>query len=154
MRNVQASFISSNLKKLTKWWCHKKGCLKLIRSFERLSQELFMPKFHYQNSTKWWCPQWLGLNSLKPRSFLGIIQKMSQTKFHQIRITKSKVIYVQIPLPKWNGKKQKKLKKFPRFQNGALRGLHIGAGQEGLQIGAALGISNWGKKNCKSGQWF
>ena len=38
---------------MTKWWRHKKECLKLIRSFERPSQELFMPKFQYQNSTKW-----------------------------------------------------------------------------------------------------
>ena len=96
-------------KNATKWWRHKKGCLKLIRSFQQLSQELFMPKFQCQNSTKWWCPQWLGLNLLKPWSFLGIIPKVSQTKFHQIRITKSKIIQVQIPLPKWE--KTKKLEK-------------------------------------------
>ena len=35
-----------------------------------------------------------------PSSFLGITSKASQTKFHQIRITKSILIYVQIPLPK------------------------------------------------------
>ena len=44
------------------------------------------------------------------RSFLGIIPKASQTKFHQIGITKSKVINVQIPVPKWE--KTKKWKKF------------------------------------------
>ena len=36
-----------------------------------------------------------------PRSFLGIITEASQTKFHQIGIMKSKVIHVQIPVPKW-----------------------------------------------------
>ena len=35
-----------------------------------------------------------------PSSFLGITSKASQTKFHQIRITKSILIHVQIPLPK------------------------------------------------------
>ena len=46
------------------------------------------------------------LNLLKARSFLGIIPKASQTKFHQIWITKSKVIHVQVPVTKW--KKTKK----------------------------------------------
>ena len=106
------------IKKLTKWWRHnhKKGCLKLIRSFfsyhtkgfanifikiERLNQELFMSKFKYQNSTKWWRHQKLGLNLLKRRSFLflSIIQKASQTKFYKIWISKSKVTHVQIPVP-------------------------------------------------------
>ena len=46
-----------------------------------------------------------------------------------------------------------KWENFSRLQNGAIRGLQIGAnfrdynsGQEGLQIGAVLGISNRGKK--------
>ena len=64
-----------------------------------------------------------------------------------------------------NGKKRKSGKKFSGLQNGAIRGLQIGAvfrdfksGQEGLQKGAALGISNRGKKianwdrDFKSGQ--
>ena len=79
-------------------------------------------------------------------SFLGIIPKVSQTKFHQIQITKSKVIDVKIPLPKWKKTKRgnKRIKNQGRFQN--------------LQIGAILGISNWGKKitnrvrDYKSGQ--
>ena len=53
-----------------------------------------------------------------------------------------------------NGKIRKKVgKKLSGLQNGAIRELQIGAGfrdcksgQEGLQIGAALGISNRGKK--------
>ena len=36
---------------------------------------------------------WLGLNLLKPRLFLGIIPKASQTKFDQIQFTKSKVFH-------------------------------------------------------------
>ena len=78
-------------------------------------------------------------------------------KFHQIRITKSKVIHAQIPVPKWE--KRKSRKKFSGLQNGAIRGLQIRAGfrdykswQEGLQIGAA--ISNRRKKDYKSGQGF
>ena len=88
---------------------------------------------------------------------------MSQTKFYHIRITKSKVIYVQIPVPKWE--KTKKWEKFSGLQKETMRGLQIGAGfrdyrseQEGLQIGAALGISSRGKeitnwdRDFKSGQ--
>ena len=52
-----------------------------------------------------------------------------------------------------NGKKQKSRKRFPGLKNGAIRGIQIGAGfrdyksgQEGLQIGAALVISNRDKK--------
>ena len=42
---------------------------------------LFMSEFQYQNSTKWECHQCLELNLLNPRSFLGIIPKVYQTKF-------------------------------------------------------------------------
>ena len=98
-------------------------CLKLIRSFfsyhtkkfrrqsfikiERLSQELFLSDFQFHDSTKWWCYQWFGLNLSKPTLFLGTMRKESETKFPQIRITKSKVIHVQIPVSKWEkvGKK-------------------------------------------------
>ena len=50
-------------------------------------------------------------------SFLGIIPKVSQTKFHQIQITKSKVIDVKIPLPKWKKTKRgnKRIKNQGRF---------------------------------------
>ena len=82
---------------------------------------------------------------------------MSQTKFHHIRTTKSKVIPVQIPVPKWE--KTKKWENFPGLQNGAMRGLQIGtgfreykSGQEGLQIRAALRISNWGKEITNRGK--
>ena len=75
----------------------------------------------------------------------------SQTKFHQIRITKSKVIHVQISVPKWE--KRKNRKKFSGLQNGVIRGLQIGAGfrdyksgQERLETGPALEISNRGKE--------
>ena len=40
----------------------------------------------------------------------------SQTKFRQTRITKSKVIHVQIPVPKWE--KTKKWKKFSGYKMG------------------------------------
>ena len=78
-------------------------------------------------------------------------------KFHQIRITKSKVIHAQIPVPKWE--KRKSRKTFSGLQNGAIRGLQIRAGfrdykswQEGLQIGAA--ISNRRKKITNRGRDF
>ena len=68
-----------------------------------------------------------------------------------------RVIHVQIPVPKWE--KTKKWEKFSGLQNGAMRGLQIGAGfrdyksgQEGLQIGTALGISNRGKEITKRGK--
>ena len=105
-----------------------------------------MSEFQYQDSTKCWCYQWLGLSLLKPMPFLGIIAKPSQIKFHQIRITKSKVIHVQIPVSKW--KKPKKWGKNFELYNRAIRVLQIGIGfrdyrwgQEGLQIGAALELS-------------
>ena len=152
---------------MAKWWRHSKWCLKLIwllfsyhtkkfgwQNFikiERLSQELFMSEFQYENSTKRWCHQWLGLNWLKPRSFIGIIAKASETKSHQIRITKSKVIHIQIPVQKWE--KLKSGKKFSGLQKGAISVLLIEedfrdyqSGQDGLQIGEALRISNWGQK--------
>ena len=120
-----------------------------------------MSDFKYQDCTKWWCHKWLELNLSKPRSFLGIIPKASENKFRQIRIMKSKVIYVQIPVSKWE--KTKKWEKKFGLHNGAIRGLHIGVGfrdyrsrQEGVQIGAALEISSRGKKitnrDFKSGQ--
>ena len=43
---------------------------------------------------------------MKPSLFLGIIPMASQTKFHQIQIMKSKVIPVQIPVPKWEKTKK------------------------------------------------
>ena len=100
-----------------------------------------MPEFQHQNSTKWWYHQWLESNILKPRLFVGIIPKTSQTKFHQIRITKSKVIHAQIPVSKC--KKQKNGKKISGFQNGAIRG---------LQIRAAFEISSWSKKITNHGK--
>ena len=70
---------------------------------------------------------------------------------HQIRITKSKVIHIQIPVQKWE--KLKSGKKFSGLQKGAISVLLIEAdfrdyqsGQDGLQIGEALRISNWGQK--------
>ena len=58
-----------------------------------------------------------------------------------------------------NGKNEKVGKKFSGLQNGAIRGLKIGAGfrdyksgQKGLQIGTALGISNRGKKITNRGK--
>ena len=83
----------------------------------------------------------VAINLLKPRSLLGIIQKASQTKVHQIRITKSKVSHVQIPLPKWE--KTKTCEKNYWVTNGAIRGLQIWA----------KGITNKGSfRDFKSGQ--
>ena len=60
-----------------------------------------------------------------------------------------------------NGKKTKKWVKCSGLQNGAIRGLQIRAvfrdyksGQEGLQIGGDLEISNWGKKITNRGRKF
>ena len=131
-------------------------------SFEPLNQELFMSKFQYQSSTKWWYHRWLGLNLLKPRSFLGIIATVSQTKFHHIRITKSS--YSRWDSSTKMGKNEKVEKIFwitkrghkEITNQGSFCGLQIM--EEGWQIGAALGISNWGKKitnwgrDLKSGQ--
>ena len=118
-----------------------------------------MSDFQYQDSTKWWCHQWLGLNLSKPRSFLGIIPKVPETKFRQIWIMKSKVIHVQIPALKWE--KTKTWGKNVALHNGAIRGLHIGASfrnyrsrQEGVQIGIDLEISSWGKKITNRGWDF
>ena len=118
-----------------------------------------LSEFQLQNSTKWWCHQQLGIILLKPRSFLGIILKASQTKFHQIWFSKSKVIHVQISVPKWERRKNGKT--FSGLQNGTTRGLQIGvgfrdykSGQDGLQIGATLGISNRGKKTTNCGRDF
>ena len=79
---------------------------------------------------------------IKTKVILGIITKVFQTKFHQIRITKSKVINVQIPEAKWE--KTKKLEKNFWLQNRVIKGLQIGgsfrnykSGQEGFQIGAS-----------------
>ena len=43
---------------------------------------------------------------MKTKVIFRYIQKASQTKFHQIRITKSKVIHVQIWLSKWEKTKK------------------------------------------------
>ena len=98
-------------KNVTKKWRHKEGCLKLIRSFfyyhrkssaDKVSSKLndwlksySCPNFNGKNSTKLWCHQWLLFNLLKLRSFIGIIPKVSQTKFRQVRVMKSKVADVQ-----------------------------------------------------------
>ena len=107
-----------------------------------------MSEFQYQNSTKWWCHQWLRLKLLKPRSLSGITPKASQIKFHGTRIAKSKIIHVQTPVPKLG--KTKSGRKISGLQNGTIRGLHIGA----------RGITNRGsfrdfrsrQKDCKSRQ--
>ena len=105
-----------------------------------------MFKFQYQNSTKWLCHQWLELNLLKPTPFLGIIPKASQTKFHQIPITKSKVIHVQIPVPKW-----KKTKTYEKIFWATKRGNKAIA-----KLGQVLGTTNrnnrYYKKELKLGQ--
>lgn len=88
---------------------------------------------------------------------------MSKTKFLQIRNKKRLFLF---KFQYQNGKILKSETKFSGLQNGATRGLQIKAGfsyyksgQEGLQIGVALGIpnrgeeiSNRGKKDLKLGQ--
>ena len=100
---------------------------------------------------------------LKPRLVLGIIPKVSKTKFLQIRNKKRLFLF---KFQYQNGKILKSGTKFSGLQNGATRGLQIKvgfnyykSGQEGLQIRVALGISNRGKeisnrgkKDLKSGQ--
>ena len=132
---------------------------KFHQNWKTKSRVIFKSDFQYQDSTKWWCHQWLGLNLSKPTSFLGTIPKASETKFHQIRITKLKVIHVQIPASKWE--KTKKWGKKFGLHNGAIRRLYIGAGfrdyrskQERLQIGEALEISNRDKKITNRGWDF
>ena len=70
------------------------------------------------------------------RTFLVIIPKASQTKFHQIRITKSKVIiiYVQIPVLKWEKKKAGKI----FLGNKGINGIQGNNGKRGNK-----GIANW-----------
>ena len=81
-------------------------------------------------------------------SFLGIIPKASQTKFHQIRITKSKVNNVQIPLSKLE--KRKSGKKISELHNGATRGLQIGARR--ITNRCRCRDFKSGQKDYKSGQ--
>ena len=98
---------------MTIWRRHKQGCSKLIVislishqkfcwqsliKIQRLSQKLFMSEFQYQ--------MMFGLNLLKPRPLFGVILKVCQTKFHQIWISKSKVLHLQIPVPKWEKTKK------------------------------------------------
>ena len=81
--------------------------------------------------------------------------KVVSKTLYDNRITKPKVIHAQIPVPKWG---KIKWEKFFWKQNGAIRGLQIGigfrdykSGQEKLQIGTALRISNRGR-DFKSSQ--
>ena len=104
-----------------------------------------MSKFRYQNSTKWWRRQWLGINLLKTRSFLflSIIQKTSQTKFYKIWISKSKVTHVQIPVPIWEKTKirEKNFWVTKRASKGIISRAGFEdykSGQEGLQIRARI----------------
>ena len=66
---------------------------------------------------------------------------MSQTKFHQIRITKAKVIHVQILVPKWEKTKKQEMI-FWVIKRGSKGNTDWGRFQ-GLQIGAR-GITNRG----------
>ena len=124
---------------------HTKDFANIFIQIGRLSQELFMSKFRYQNSTKWWRHQWLGLNLLKTRSFLflSIIQKTSQTKFYKVWTSKSKVTHVEIPVTIWEKTKIRE-KNFWVTKRGT-KGIISGAGfedyksgQEGLQIRARI----------------
>ena len=99
-------------------------------------------------------------NLLKPRSFLGIIPKASQTTFHQIWISKSKSYSYSNSTTKMgkNGKKGKHFFWVTKRGNkgitnwGRSQGLQIRARE--IKIGAALGISNRGKKITNWGKDF
>ena len=93
----------------------------------------------------------------------GLSNQVLSDSDHEIKSYSCSTSSTKIPVPKWEKRKSKK--KFYGLQNGAIRGLQMWAsfrdyksGKEGLQIGAALGISNWGKeisnrgRNHKSGQ--
>ena len=54
---------------------------------------------------------------IKTKFIFSYHTKVSQTKFHQNRITKSIVIHVQIPFPKWK-KNQKVVKHFLNCKTG------------------------------------
>ena len=77
-------------------------------------------------------------------SLTWVSKQVSYSNIHNhIQITKSEVIHVQIPVLKW----EKTKKWVSGTQNGAIRVLVIGtgfmdyiSGQEGVKIGAALGI--------------
>ena len=91
-------------------------------------------------------------------SGLGIIPKASQTKFHSDHEIKSGSF---LKSNTKTGKNKKVRKKCSGLQNGAIRKLKIGAGfkyyksgKEGLQIGAALGVSNRDKKITNRGRVF
>ena len=102
-----------------------------------------MFEFQYKNSTRWWYHQWQGLNLLKPRSYLGIIQKASQTKFHQIRITKS---WKKSHSCSNSSTKMRKTKMWEKF-------LVYKTGQEGdNKSGQVLGITKRGNEGFKQGQ--
>ena len=127
-----------------------------------------MSEVQDQNSTKWWCHQWLRLNLLKPWSFLGIIPKASETKFHQVWITKLRVIHVQIPVPKWEKTKKweknfwitkrcnkgitnkESFRDFKMGQKDYKSGQGFEIGQRDFKSGQRLKIG--GKKDFKSGQ--
>ena len=49
-----------------------------------------------------------GVKFIKIKVILDVIPKASQTKFHQILITKPKVIHVQVPVPMLEKRKVKK----------------------------------------------
>ena len=83
-----------------------------------------MPEIQYQNCTKWWC---------------------------QIRITNSKVIHVQISVPKWE-KTKKSGKKIFWFTKRGNKGIANRGRSQGLQIWARR-ITNWGSlRDFKSGE--
>ena len=129
----------------------------------RLSQELFMSKFQYQNSTK--LSSVASVKFIKTKFIFRYRAKGVSIKFHQIRITKLNFIDVQIPVPKW--KKTKKSKKSSGLQIGA-RGItnrgsfrdfklwqkDYKSGQRNFKLGQRLqievrGITNWCSTICR-----
>ena len=82
--------------------------LKMVKLIWMTKSRIIHAQISIPKQCQWWCPQWLGLNSLKPRPFLDIIPKVSQTKFHQIQISKSSYSGLNSTTKIWKTKKLEK----------------------------------------------
>ena len=111
-----------------------------------------MCEFQYQNSTKWWCHQWLGLHLLKPRSLLVIIPKDLKSSFIKFGSRNQKFFMFKFRYQ--NGKKQKSKKTFFGLQNRAIMELQIGTGFRARWITIRVRFRDFKseKKGFKSGQ--
>ena len=112
-----------------------------------------MSELQYQNRTKWWCYQWVGLNLMDETKSIfryhtnGVSNQVSSNSDHEIKSYSCSNSTTKM------GKNEKVGKKFSGLQNGAIKGLQIVAGfrdsksgQEGLHTRAALLVSKQSKK--------